>query len=317
MTRRTMFSFVIFALTALAIASNVEAVEPPLSFITPREGQTIGGDNVFLWVVSTDPEFADFDRPVTIEASLDAQNFVELPQVQAPDRGLGSYTTALDSTAFPSGPLLLRARFADDTTGTVIQVSINRLPQPSCNLSSAGDRGHLVLFDCSASSDPDGSIVSYEWDFGDGTTLVTQDPIVMHRYPFFGQFPFQLTVVDDDGVSSARLKIVSFKLEVDTLLLMGPVPNRLSIGGTGKITVTVPSSQGSLVSDLEIVFVKVRGSLTFTSGMISDDGTEARVVTDGSGIANMSFVAEAPGAALIQATVTGTTLEAFSLFFVQ
>ena len=36
--------------------------------------------------------------------------------------------------------------------------------------------GSSIVFDGSASSDPDGSIVSYQWDFGDGSTSTEQNP---------------------------------------------------------------------------------------------------------------------------------------------
>jgi PKD repeat protein len=54
-----------------------------------------------------------------------------------------------------------------------------------------------VVFDGSASSDPDGSIVSYAWNFGDGTngTGATAN----HTYAAGGDHTVTLTVTDDDG----------------------------------------------------------------------------------------------------------------------
>jgi PKD repeat protein len=57
-----------------------------------------------------------------------------------------------------------------------------------------------ITFDGSASTDNDGSIVSYGWDFGDGTTA-TGD-IVPHLYEIAGTYLVSLTVTDNDGLTT-------------------------------------------------------------------------------------------------------------------
>ena len=69
------------------------------------------------------------------------------------------------------------------------------------------------------SSDPDGSVVSWFWDFGDGTTSTQQNPT--HRYESAGTYTVTLTVTDDDGLTdSASENIVvetsSTVIEVNT-----------------------------------------------------------------------------------------------------
>jgi PKD repeat protein len=54
-----------------------------------------------------------------------------------------------------------------------------------------------VTFDASASYDPDGSIVSYEWDFGDNVTGTGM--IVNHTYEEAGDYIVRLNVTDDEG----------------------------------------------------------------------------------------------------------------------
>ena len=44
--------------------------------------------------------------------------------------------------------------------------------------------GYTVDFDASASYAPNGKIVKYQWDFGDGQTAVTTTPYVSHHYEF-------------------------------------------------------------------------------------------------------------------------------------
>ncbi|MCX7973672.1 MAG: PKD domain-containing protein, partial [Candidatus Aminicenantes bacterium] len=61
-----------------------------------------------------------------------------------------------------------------------------------------------VTFDASASYDPDGVIVTYEWSFGDGATA--NGKIVKHRYSTWGVFNVKLIVYDDNGASATKTK---------------------------------------------------------------------------------------------------------------
>jgi len=63
-----------------------------------------------------------------------------------------------------------------------------------------GVAGMPVRFDASWSYDIDGRIVSYSWDFGDGTRAT--EIVVNHTYREAGSYPVTLTVWDDDGASS-------------------------------------------------------------------------------------------------------------------
>ncbi|UCC82922.1 MAG: PKD domain-containing protein [Gemmatimonadota bacterium] len=65
----------------------------------------------------------------------------------------------------------------------------------------AGDEGAPVMFDGSGSADPDGSIVSFFWDFGDGETGSGATP--EHSYADDGVYMVTLTVTDDDGQSNS------------------------------------------------------------------------------------------------------------------
>jgi len=63
-----------------------------------------------------------------------------------------------------------------------------------------------VEFDASSSSDPDGEIVEFLWDFGDGNTA--QGVVVSHVYTAPGEYTVTLTVRDDQGATAtAREKI--------------------------------------------------------------------------------------------------------------
>lgn len=64
----------------------------------------------------------------------------------------------------------------------------------------AGEAGAPVAFDASGSSDADGQIVSYEWDFGDGSA--GSGAGAEHAYAAAGAYVVRLCVTDDDGAQS-------------------------------------------------------------------------------------------------------------------
>ncbi len=67
-----------------------------------------------------------------------------------------------------------------------------------------------ITFDASSSSDPDGQIVSYEWDFGDGKT--TEGMQVNHAYQEAGNYTVILTVTDNDGLKDSLSKILHVEM---------------------------------------------------------------------------------------------------------
>jgi PKD repeat protein len=63
-----------------------------------------------------------------------------------------------------------------------------------------------VTFDASSSYDPDGNIVSYDWDFGDGATGV--GVITSHVYATTGTYEARLTVTDNDGLTGSAVESI-------------------------------------------------------------------------------------------------------------
>jgi serine protease len=85
-------------------------------------------------------------------------------------------------------------------------------PPPGNNNPSAafGEACTLLActFDASASSDSDGLISSYSWDFGDATESM-MGPLSNHTYAVAGTYTVKLTVTDNEGATDTSSKEVT------------------------------------------------------------------------------------------------------------
>ena len=70
-----------------------------------------------------------------------------------------------------------------------------------------GDAPVLVAVDASSSSDSDGSIQTFSWDFGDGTSASGVQ--ASHSYTLAGNYTITLTVTDDDGASDTHTTVIT------------------------------------------------------------------------------------------------------------
>ncbi len=97
---------------------------------------------------------------------------------------------------------------ATDTEIKSITVMANQAPIADFTYSpSSPQKGETVVFDASSSSDPDGYIESYFWDFGDGEK--GDGEMVSHVYSSAGEYVVKLTVKDNEGKESYKVKTIS------------------------------------------------------------------------------------------------------------
>ena len=85
---------------------------------------------------------------------------------------------------------------------------------------TAPSEGDTVRFDASGSYDPDGNIVKYIWDFGDGASGTGK--IVAHTYSRAGTYTVRLTVQDDRGATDTATATVRVKAAPGPT--PGPIP---------------------------------------------------------------------------------------------
>lgn len=108
-----------------------------------------------------------------------------------------------------------------------------------------------ITFDASASYDPDGTIVDFVWNFGDGNTTATSYKVISHVYAEHGNYSATLTVVDNDGYSNITFHVISVNIYDIAILNVTVSINKVDIGQVVNITVTV-KNEGTVSESFNI-----------------------------------------------------------------
>lgn len=96
------------------------------------------------------------------------------------------------------------------SVGIAALVLGNEVPVARFSFSSGG-KPYTVLFDASESYDPDGTITSYQWTFGDGYSGAGKS--VSHVYSGAGNFQVTLVVFDDASAPASITQTVSLSVD--------------------------------------------------------------------------------------------------------
>jgi PKD repeat protein len=141
-----------------------------------------------------------------------------------------------------------------------------------------------VVFNASASHDPDGSIANYSWTFGDETGFYGKD--VTHAFSANGTYKTKLTVTDNGGAEN------STSMDVTVVRTVAPVMNKqpvavIEIVSIDELSVSVSGADSKALQDKTIT------SYAWTFG---DDKS-------GSGV-SVSHTYAANGTYMITLTVT-------------
>ena len=102
--------------------------------------------------------------------------------------------------------------------------------------------GDVVRFDASASSDPEGPIVSYAWGFGDGGSAV--GAVVSHVYSAKGTYVVTLTVEDTDGATNQRSTPIVVSNRAPVIQSVAPLGDEVTVplgaGSTFRVAAADP-----------------------------------------------------------------------------
>ena len=126
--------------------------------------------------------------------------------------------------------------------------------------------GEGMIFSAEASSDRDGKIISYDWDFGDSNTGAGIS--VEHTYPHSGHYTVTLTVTDNDKLSDTDTVDISVTTPaLSVSISTNPMPS----GESDEIIVQV-FSDGNPVAGANVYLSSTLGSLYPTEGGTDESG---------------------------------------------
>ena len=171
----------------------------------------IPGSN-FTWVA--DPQ----TREVRFaSAATDADGTVDAHAWDFGDGATSSQANPSHTFSTP-GPHDVTLTVTDDDGGVAEltrTVTVNARPTASFDASALSGPAPFEPTFTSTAADPDGSIASYAWDFGDGTT--GSGATASHRYDAVGTYDVTLTVTDDDGATARSTRTVTVTLPPEVI----------------------------------------------------------------------------------------------------
>jgi len=124
-----------------------------------------------------------------------------------------------------------------------------------------------ITFNASASHDPDGSLVSYRWDFGDGNVTTMDVSIITHSFDTFGNYNVNLTVIDNESYNDSASETVEVNVHDVATLSIAVSDNEVNLGQVVDITVVV-ENKGTVNETFDV-------TLYYNGNLI-----EKRTVTD-------------------------------------
>lgn len=122
-----------------------------------------------------------------------------------------------------------------------------------------------VNFSSLGSFDPEGSILTYDWDFGDGTSSTAANP--SHTYSLAGNYVASLVVYDNTGLSGSTSVTINVQASANYVYVSGIAMSKLvsNKGTTAQAVVTIKDASGALKAN-----ATVTGSWSgLTSGTVS------------------------------------------------
>ena len=198
--------------TTLADFQLTALNKPPLSNAGPDQTVTVNTMVTLDGTASSDP---DSNTPLTYVWSIQSKPALSTVTL--------SSTTADKLTFTPdlAGDYVIALTVKDSlglssiTFDTVSITATNQPPVASAGPDKTVIVNEPVIFDGSGSSDSDGTIVTYAWDFDDSTQ--GQGITTSHTYTAAGTYTVSLMVTDNDGLKGSDTAIITVKTPAEAV----------------------------------------------------------------------------------------------------
>ena len=243
-------------------------------FNNSPEGMTQTGKDLFVNIVSWlalhnpsasftySPESPEYGETVTFDASGSSDTDGTIVNYIW-DFGDGSAGTGMTTThAYASvGTYVVTLTVTDNdgltdtaTKDVVVIATGVELTPPVASFTyspESPEEGKTVTFDASGSSDTDGTIVSYSWDFGDENTATGET--TTHSYASAGTYGVTLTVADNDDLTGTATKEITVKttgpIEIDDEPPVANAGSDMTVKAGSKVTFSAAGSSDNVGID--------------------------------------------------------------------
>ncbi|MBB3167898.1 PKD domain-containing protein [Simiduia aestuariiviva] len=200
------------------------------------------GTTVGFTVTVSDPDAGDSISQIELlSGAIDGSSVSTVTSV-ASDTLTWSVTPTAPTQVF----YLARITQADGQKAWTAPIWLNPTGAPTGNTPPVANFSHttstLTASFVDSSSDSDGSVVSWTWDFGDGNVSSAQHP--SHTYAAAGSYSVTLTVTDDAGATASSTGNVSVAVQQPPNASFTTAVNALTVSFTDAST----DADGSVVA---------------------------------------------------------------------
>jgi PKD repeat protein len=197
--------------------------EPPIVPNNPpvADSQSVGTDedtSVSIKLTASDPEgdsltYHIVSGPSHGSLSGATPNVIYTPNINY--YGSDSFSFKVNDGNSDSNP----------ATVSIDIIAVSDPPVADAGLDQSAFVGETVIFNGTDSYDPDGNIVSYDWDFGDGTESNVET--TTHVYTATGAYIVTLTVTDEVGLMGEDTTIITVQEVTEDKLMYAVLDENL------------------------------------------------------------------------------------------
>lgn len=215
----------------------------------------VGAKNItaFKTVNGTTTQLGSASRPIQYSTYYRVRLVIKGSSLQVFFADEPAPAISVTDTSLPAGSLVGLRTFSSGPATTWFDnfsassggaPPVNQPPVARLSASpTSGTPPLAVHFDGSTSSDPDGSITAYTWNFGDGATSsgITAD----HTYSAAGTFTATLTVTDNNGATGTAQAKVTATSSGSSTLFEDQFNRTTGLGPAWKVTAGAFSTDGN------------------------------------------------------------------------
>ncbi|MCX6582613.1 MAG: PKD domain-containing protein [Candidatus Aminicenantes bacterium] len=246
------------------ITCNLTGGTTPGVVLTPGFSGGVWTEYWTIWIDYNDDH--DFDEAGESEftgygTSTVSGSFTVNPGIDKVTR----MRVSMKYAAYPTSCETFAYGEVEDYTANVVSGTGNLPPVANFTFTTS----YLTATFTDTSTDPDGSVVAWSWNFGDGGTSTLRDPV--HTYAAAGTYNVTLTVTDNDGATNPITKPVTVTAPTLQMYVYDITQTITRLSGRYRSTavVTIRNTNNAAVANAR-VYITWSGVVTGTKNAVTN-----------------------------------------------